>query len=66
MQRSIEQGWSQTICMHFPISPVSLSASLSSSVAHLVVTVHIRLYCHDKVGGRGVTALKRREPRNLI
>ena len=49
----------------------ALPPSLSSSVAHLVVTVHIRLYCHDKVGGeggrgRGVTALKRREPRNLI
>ena len=58
-------GHKQSVCT-FPSH-----LSLSSSVAHLVVTVHIRLYCHDKVGGeggrgRGVTALKRREPRNLI
>ena len=62
--RSSRGGHKQSVCT-FP-SHLSPSPSLSSSVAHLVVTVHIRLYCHDKVGGRGVTALKRREPRNLI
>ena len=63
-------GHKQSVCT-FPSHLSLCSPSLSSSVAHLVVTVHIRLYCHDKVGGeggrgRGVTALKRREPRNLI
>ena len=45
-------GHKQSVCT-FPSHLSLCSPSLSSSVAHLVVTVHIRLYCHDKVGGEG-------------